>query len=128
MTSPLLSFLSLHRQKKHVALQFSRLFVGKPFIKCVADIFYIFQISDLIGIYFKKRNYVFWGKGGRISKTRDSDFIERPILRSLGIFACVLLQKLHSGSFRAFAVFLTKVSKQYVTKTLFCQGYVWRFF
>ena len=51
------------------------------------------KISDFIGNYFWKIEILnFGGQNRKISKIRDSHFVERSILRRLAFFDCVLLQ------------------------------------
>ena len=72
----------------------------------------------------------FGGQNRKISKIRDSRFLERSILRRLAFFDYVLLQNWseHSSGLQTFAVFLPKNAKRDATKTPFSQKISGRIF
>ena len=129
-SSPLPSFFGHCTAKnKDIALKFNMLVV----CMYIDHIYFGFsddlKISDFIGNYFWKTEILnFGGQNRKISKIRDSHFVERSILRLLAFSIAPYFKTKHSSSLQTFAVFWPKMAKHEVTKKSFSQKILDGFF
>ena len=116
-----LVFWPLHSQKQRYCFEILCACFLYVFGLCIFRFLDNLKILDFIGNYFWKKNELFnlGGHNWQVSKIRDGHFVERSILRRLTFYDCVLLLKLNILAGSNICLFLPKMAKHDVTKTLF---------